>query len=87
MAYSSAIFYVDLFNGSNATRATLTNVTVSNPSGSIVRAHYVGHGLVTGAVVTLSLFTSYLNGTWKITKVDDNNFDIDDAVWATTSDS
>jgi hypothetical protein len=51
-----------------------------------VRITFANHGLVTGACVTLSGFTSYLNGSFKITVFDVNSFDLDDTNWATTSD-
>lgn len=87
MAYSNAIFYIDLVSGSDATRSTLASCTASNPSGSVTRINKTAHGLVTGAVVTLSNFTAWLNGAWKITVVDANNFDLDSAVWQTTADA
>lgn len=87
MAYSNAIFYIDYEGGSDAARTSLTTVTVANPSGTITRCTKVAHGLVTGACVTLSLFTAWLNTTWKITVVDADNFDLDGAVWQTTADN
>ncbi len=86
MSYSDAIFYLDHVNGSDAVRATLSGVVFSNPSGTIVRGAYAGHGLVTGAIVTVSGTTNW-NGAWKITKVDDNNFDLDGAVWTAGADN
>ena len=87
MAYTNAIFYIDLYNGSDTTRASLTTCIASNPTGTVTRITKTGHGLVTGAVVTLSLFTTWLNGVWKITKFDDDSFDLDDAIWTTTADN
>lgn len=87
MAYTNAIYYVDLVNGSDTARTALTSCTVSNPSGSVTRVNKTGHGLVTGAVVTLSLFDTWLNNVWKITVVDTDNFDLDDATWQATSDT
>jgi hypothetical protein len=84
MAYTNGIFYIDLVNGNDATRTALTTCIASNPSGTITRINKTAHGLVTGAVVDLTLFSSWLNGVWKITKVDDDNFDLDTAVWQTT---
>lgn len=87
MAYTNAIFYIDLINGSDAARTSLTSCTASNPSGTITRITKTGHGLTTGAVVVLTLFSTWLNSSWKITVVDANNFDLDDAVWQTTADA
>ena len=87
MAYTNAIYYLDLENGSDAARTQLTTCIASNPSGSITRIAKTAHGLVTGAVVSLSAFSAWLNGTWKITVVDADNFDLDDAVWETTADN
>lgn len=87
MAYTNAIFYMDMVSGSDAVRSTLTACTASNPSGTITRLNKTAHGLVTGAVVTTSNFTAWLNGTWKITVVDANNFDLDTAVWQATADA
>lgn len=87
MAYSNATFFVDLVSGSNAARTALTSCTASNPSGTITRINKAAHGLVTGAVVDLTLFTAWLNSAWKITKVDNDNFDLDGAVWQATADN
>lgn len=87
MAYTNAIFYMDMVSGSDAVRSTLTACTASNPSGTITRLNKTAHGLVTGAVVTTTNFTAWLNGTWKITVVDANNFDLDTAVWQATADA
>jgi len=81
MAYTNAIFYINLVSGSDTARTALTSCTASNPSGSVTRINKTGHGLVTGAVVDLTLFTAWLNDAWKITVVDANNFDLDGAVW------
>jgi len=89
MAYSNAIFYIDLYGGGigDAARTALTGCIASNPSGSITRINKTAHGLITGAVVDLTLFTTWLNSAWKITKVDNNNFDLDGAVWQATADA
>lgn len=81
-----AIFYIDLVNGNDAARATLTVCIASNPSGTTTRITKTAHGLITGAVVTLSAYSAWLNGRWEITKVDDNSFDLNGAVWQTTVD-
>jgi len=83
MAYSNAIFYIDYVNGSDAARATLSNVVFSNPSGDLVMGTYNSHGLITGACITVSACTqAYANTAWKITKIDDDTFYLDDASWA-----
>lgn len=87
MAYSNAIYYIDLVNGNDAARTALTNCIASNPSGTITRITKTGHGLITGAVVDLTAFSTWLNSSWKITKVDDDTFDLDGAVWQTTADN
>jgi len=87
MAYTSGIFHIDLVSGSDAARTALTSCSVGNPSGSITRVTKAAHGLVTGAVVDLTLFTAWLNTAWKITVVDANNFDLDAATWQTTGDT
>lgn len=89
MAYSNAIFYLDLYGGGagDGVRATITAVTASNPSGSITRMTKTAHGLVNGAVVTTSLFTTWLNGDWKIENVTTDTFDLVGAVWQATADT
>lgn len=87
MAYTNGIFRVDLVSGSDAARTALTSCTASNPSGSITRINKTGHGLVTGAIVDLTAFTSWLNSAWKITVVDADNFTLDGATWQTTADT
>lgn len=84
MAYSNAVFYIDYANGSDTARATLTGVVLSNPSGNLVMGTYAGHGLVTGACVTLSAFGA-ANGTYKITRINDDTFYLDDTTWAQVS--
>ena len=86
MAYSSGIFFIDIYSGSDTARTALTSCVASNPSGSIASIAKTGHGLVTGAVVDLTDFTAWLNGAWKVTVIDANNFTLDDAVWQTTAD-
>lgn len=87
MSYTNATFHIDLENGSDSARTALTTVTVSNPSGTITRANKTAHGLVTGAVVDMTLFTAWLNAAWKITVFDADNFDLDAAVWQSTADA
>lgn len=87
MAYTSGVFYIDLVSGNDAARTALTTCIASNPSGTITRINKTAHGLVTGAVVDLTLFSAWLNSAWKITKVDNDNFDLDGAVWQTTADA
>lgn len=83
MSYSNAIFHVDLDNGSNVARAVLSGCTISNTTGTTTSVYYSGHGLTTGAVVDTTLFEAWVNGEWKITKTDDDNFTLDGAVWVT----
>jgi len=85
MAYSNAVFYINLTSGSDAARTALTTCVASNPSGTTVRINKTGHGLVTGAIVDLTLFDAYLNDAWKIAVVDANNFDLVNAVWNITT--
>lgn len=87
MSYSNATFYIDPESGSDAARTALLTCVASNPSGTITRINKTAHGLVTGAVVDLTLFTAWLNSAWKITVVDANNFDLDGAVWQATADN
>lgn len=87
MAYTNAIFFIDLVGGSDSARTALTTCIASNPSGTITRITKNGHGLITGAVVDLTFFTAWLNSAWKITYVDENNFDLDGAVWEATADA
>ena len=86
MAYSSGVFFIDLYSGSDTARTALTSCVASNPSGSVTSIAKTGHGLVTGAIVDLTSFTAWLNGAWKITVTDANNFTLDDATWQTTAD-
>jgi len=84
MAYSNAIFFIDYATVGlgDAIRPTLSSVIFSNPSDNIVLGTKVSHGLVTGAVVTVSGCTqAYANSTWKITLVDNNTFTLDNALW------
>ena len=87
MAYQNAVFYINFASGSDAARTALAGCTASNPSGSITRINKTAHGLVTGAIVDLTLFTAWLNNAFKITVVDADNFDLDDTVWQTTADN
>jgi len=88
LAYTNATFHIDdgLVSGvpgSDAVRSTIASVVFSNPSGTTVRGTKVAHGLVTGAVVTVSGCTqAYANDVWKITKQTADTFDLDGALWA-----
>jgi len=76
MAYTNGIFRLDYVNGSNAARTALTSVAVTN-NGGIIRCTKVGHGLVTGAVVTASIFTTVAyNTTHIINRIDDDIFEL-----------
>lgn len=81
-----AIFYVDLYNGNDATRATLTNVVVSNSAG-VALCTFTAHGLITGQCVVLSAFTAWLNKRWSITVLTANTFTLDGSAWVTTADA
>jgi len=92
MSYSNAIFYVDDGSvsgnpGDDSARAALASCTASNPSGTITRINKTGHGLTTGAVVDLTDFDAWLNGAWKITVFNADNFDLDGATWQATVDA
>ncbi|MEY2875299.1 MAG: hypothetical protein RLZZ373_2670 [Pseudomonadota bacterium] len=87
MAYTNATFYLDPISGSDSARTALTSCTASNPSGTIARINKTAHGLVTGAVVDLTLFSAWLNDAFSITRVDADNFDLDNTVWQATADA
>lgn len=87
MAYTNAIFHIKFVGGNDAARTALTTCTASNPSGTITRINKTAHGLVTGAVVDLTLFSAWLNNAFKITVVDANNFDLDATIWQATADN
>ena len=92
MSYSNATFYVDDGSvsgnpGDDSARAALTSCTASNPSGTITRINKTGHGLATGAVVDLTDFDAWLNGAWKVTVFNADNFDLDGATWQATVDA
>lgn len=82
MAYSVPhTFYVDYLNGSDATRTTLIDVVFSQ-NGTGVRGTYAGHGLVNGAIITVSGCTrAYANDQWEVENVTENTFDLVDALW------
>jgi hypothetical protein len=83
MSYLNAIFYLDYGLGIDTARSTLLNVVFSNPAGDTVLGTYVGHGLITGAVITVSGCTqAYANTAWKITRLDNDTFTLDTASWA-----
>ena len=86
MAYTNGVFRIDLVSGSDTARTALTSCTASNPSGSITNIEKTAHGLVTGAIVDLTSFTTWLNSAWKITVVDADNFTLDNATWQATAD-
>jgi hypothetical protein len=86
MAYTNAIFYLDILNGNDAVRTTLPTVVFSNPAGNRVMGTSVGHGLVTGACITVAGTTNW-NGVWKITRNDNDTFDLDIASWIAGADN
>lgn len=86
MSYTNAIFRLDPINGSDSARTPLTSVSFANNGSGGVRCTKVAHGLVTGAVVDVSATTNY-NGAWKITKIDNDNFDLDTASYVSSQSS
>lgn len=67
----------------DATARILTNVVFSNPGSTTVMGTYVGHGLGTGSVITVSGCTqAYANTTWTVTRLSDDTFTLDTALWA-----
>lgn len=86
MARTAINFHVDPEAGTDTTTA-LTSCIASNPSGTITRITKAGHGLNTGDAVILSLFSAWLNGSYVITKVDDDNFDLNGTAWQATADT
>lgn len=82
MAYSNAVYYIDLENGSDSARTALTSVAVANNGSGLVRCTKAAHGLVTGAVVDVTL--NYA-GAWKITVIDANNFDLIGSTYSTAT--
>lgn len=83
MSYTNAVFYIDHASGSDAARTTLTGVVFSNPYGDTVLGTYSAHGLINGAVIDVTKCTqAYANSAWKVTKVNDDTFTLDDASWA-----
>lgn len=83
-----AVAYCKLETGSTTyTLTALTGCIASNPSGTITRINKVGHGLTTGQLVNLTLFSTWLNRTWSVSVVDADNFDLVEAVWQSTADN
>lgn len=82
MAYTNATFYIDLEGGSDAARTALTSVTVANNGAGLVRCTKTAHGLVTGAVVDVTL--NYA-GAWLLTVIDANNFDLVGSTYSTAT--
>lgn len=93
MSYTNAVFYIDdgLVSGtagSDAVRSTISAVVFDNPSADVVRGTKTAHGLVTGAVVTVSgCGAAYANDVWKITQIDADTFTVDGASWASWNDA
>lgn len=82
MAYTNAVFRVDLVNGSDAARTGFTPSAYANNGSGAVRVTYTAHGLITGAVVDITGTTSSVYvGAWKITKIDNDNFDLDTSTY------
>ncbi len=80
MPYTNAVYYMDYVLGSDAARAA-QNIAASTFT-TPIKITIVGHGLVTGAVVTVAghLVNTNANGDWKITWVDADNFTLDTSV-------
>lgn len=82
MAYSNAVFFLDLESGSDTARTALTAVAVANNGSGLVRCTKAAHGLVSGAVGTASL--NYA-GDWKITVIDADSFDLIGSTYSTAT--
>lgn len=83
-----AVAYCKLDTGSTTyTLTALTSCIASNPSGTITRINKTAHGLTTGQLVSLTLFSTWLNRVWSVSVVDADNFDLVEAVWQTTADN
>jgi len=80
MAYTNAVYYMDYVLGSDAARPA-QNI-VSSTFATPIQITIVGHGLVTGAIVTVAghLVNTNANGDWKITWVDADNFTLDTSI-------
>jgi hypothetical protein len=73
---------MDYENGNDAVRATLADVVFSLSGVDDVLGTKAGHGLVTGACITVSGCTqAYANSVWKITLVNADTFTLDGASW------
>lgn len=78
MAYTNAVFYMDLVSGSDAARTTFAPTAYANNGAGLVRVTKTAHGLVTGAIIDITGTTSAVyDGAWKITRIDADNFDLD----------
>lgn len=82
MAYTNATFFLDYDLGSDAARTALTSVAVANNGSGLVRCTKAAHGLVTGAVVDVTL--NYA-GAWKIAVIDASNFDLIGSAYSTAT--
>lgn len=71
MAYTKAIFRINLQNGNDAARSALTGCNMTN-SGGVVSVNKTAHGLVNGAVVTVPSGT--YSGDWLVKVTDPDNF-------------
>lgn len=77
MAYTNAIFRIDLVNGSDAVRATLTPTAYADNGSGLVRVTLTSNTLVTGAVVTIAGTTgSVYAGVWKVTVINATTLDL-----------
>ncbi len=82
MSYTSGVFYLDLVGGSDTARTALTSVTVANNGSGLVRCTKAAHGLVTGAVVDVTL--NYA-GAWKVTVITSSAFDLVGSAYSTST--
>lgn len=82
MPYTNATFFIDYESGSDAARTALTAVTVANNGTGLVRCTKANHGLVTNAIVDVTL--NYA-GAWSVTRVDADNFDLTNSAYSTAT--
>lgn len=86
MAYTNAIFYLDPETGADTARSAISGLTTGSfsSSGGLINVAKTAHGLVTGAVIDVSgaAPSGNYNGGWKITRVDADNFTLDNSSYA-----
>ena len=74
MAYWNAIYYINLYSGSDTARTAIAGVNFVNNGSGVVRGQKTAHGLVTGAVITIPSGT--YAGDYMINRIDADNFDV-----------